>query len=170
MRNRIILIAISAACSLTWGADWPTDGANSQRTNFQPDEKILTKDNVKNLKILWKIKLDNVPQEMHSLFPPLIIEKVNTSAGVKQIALEAGISDNLYAIDVEAGKLLWKKHFEYPTPERPGHRSSAPRTLPARGTSTPSPVTASCIQSIWRMAKRSRRHFNSGTPTESLMP
>ena len=51
---------------------------------------------------------------MHSLFPPLIVENINTSAGRKQIAIEAGISDNIYAIDVDAGEVLWKKHFEYP--------------------------------------------------------
>src|SRR5690606_27708696 len=37
----------------------------------------------------------------------------NTVNGPKQIALVAGSSDNLYAIDVETGKVLWSKHFEY---------------------------------------------------------
>ncbi|HCC56831.1 MAG TPA: pyrrolo-quinoline quinone, partial [Solibacterales bacterium] len=108
------MIAVTAACALLPAADWPTDGGNPQRTGWQQDEKILNKDNVKNLKILWKLQLDNVPSEMHSLFPPLIIEKVTTSAGAKQIAIEAGISDNIYAIDVETGQVLWKKHFNYP--------------------------------------------------------
>jgi glucose dehydrogenase len=108
MRIRNILIGICAGCILMPGAEWPTDGGNSKRTNWQPDEKILSKDNVKNLAILWKIKLDNAPQEMHSLFPPLIVERVNTGGGPKQIAIEAGISDNIYAIDVETGQLLWK--------------------------------------------------------------
>src|SRR5216684_4179082 len=120
MRILTTLIAICAGCILAPAAEWPTDGGNSKRTNWQPDEKILNKDNVKNLTILWKIELDNAPQEMHSLFPPLIVENVNTSGGVKQIAIEAGISDNLYAIDVATGQLLWKKHFEYPTPARRG--------------------------------------------------
>src|SRR5579872_6819828 len=101
MRRTHFAILIAAGCALLWSAEWPTDGGNSKRDNWQRDEKILNKDNVKNLKILWKIKLDNVPQEMHSLFPPLIVDKVNTSKGPRQIAIEAGISDNLYAIDVE---------------------------------------------------------------------
>src|SRR5207248_513854 len=104
-----------AGCVLATGAEWPTDGGNPKRTNWQQDEKILNKANVKNLTILWKIKLDNTPQEMHSLFPPLIVEN-----GPKQIAIEAGTSDNIYAIDVKTGQLLWKKHFEYPTPGRRG--------------------------------------------------
>jgi outer membrane protein assembly factor BamB len=120
MRKRIALIALSAGCALLWAADWPTDGGNPKRTAWQQDETILTKANVKDLKILWKIKLDNVPQEMHSLFPTLIAGSVKTDSGPKQIAIQAGSSDNIYAIDVETGKLLWKKHFEYPTPKRRG--------------------------------------------------
>src|SRR5580658_7420451 len=93
------LLALSSLIPSAWGADWPTDGGNPQRTNWQKDETVLTKDNVGNLKILWKMKLDNAPKQMHSLFPPLVINQVNTSSGTKQIALEAGVSDNLYAID-----------------------------------------------------------------------
>ena len=117
-RNFIWLGLLGGA--LLWGAEWRTDGHNPQRTAWQQDEKILNKDNVKGLKVLWKIKLDNAPQEMHSLFAPMIVEKVPTSSGPKQIAIVAGISDNLYAIDVETGKLLWKKHWDYPVPERRG--------------------------------------------------
>jgi outer membrane protein assembly factor BamB len=81
-------------------------------------------DNVGNMKLLWKLKLDNEPRQMHSLFPPLIMERVNTPEGVKQIAIETGVSDNIYAIDVEKGTVVWKKHFvsSYIPPVRPGQR------------------------------------------------
>ena len=72
----------------------------------RPDQRP----NVKNLKILWKLQLNNQPREMHSLFPPLIVPHVPTAGGPKEIAIEAGISDNLYAIDVKAGEVLWQKH------------------------------------------------------------
>ena len=48
---------------------------------------------------------------MHSLFPPLIAGEMKTKDGVKQIAIEAGSSDNIYAIDVNTGKVIWQKHF-----------------------------------------------------------
>ena len=35
--------------------DWVTDGNDNQRTGWQRNETILTKKNVRNLKILWKI-------------------------------------------------------------------------------------------------------------------
>src|SRR5947209_19996530 len=73
-----ILSCLLAAALSTFGqtADWLTDGGGPRRTNWQSDEHILTTENVKDLKILWKIKLDNKPREMHSLFPPLIVSKV----------------------------------------------------------------------------------------------
>ena len=120
MRIFIASIGIMVGCAIVLGSDWPTDGGNPQRTNWQKDETILTKDNVANLKILWKLKLDNAPRQMHSLFPPLIIGRVSTGSGPKQIALETGVSDNLYAIDVDKGEILWKRHFEYPPPARSG--------------------------------------------------
>ena len=108
------------------GADWLTDGGNPQRTNWQKDEKFLNKDNVKNLKIVWKLQLDNQPKEMHSLFPPLI---------TGNIAIVAGSSDNIYAIDITTSKIIWKKHFEYPPPARRG-RPTDP-LCPAGLTATP---------------------------------
>ena len=111
MRRLRILTAITLGCALCWGADWLTDGGNPQRTAWQKDEKIFTTGNVKDIKLLWKLKLDNEPRQMHSLFPPLIVERVSTPGGVKQIAIEAGVSDNIYAIDVEKGEVMWKKHF-----------------------------------------------------------
>src|SRR5712692_7610398 len=111
IRTFVLFSTLILASVLAWSAEWLTDGGNSQRTAWQKDEKILTTANVKNMKLLWKIKLDNEPRQMHSLFPPLIIERVNTPGGPKQVLIEAGVSDNIYAIDVEKGEILWKKHF-----------------------------------------------------------
>jgi outer membrane protein assembly factor BamB len=106
------MVALTLGCVMLWGADWLTDGGNPQRTAWQKDEKIFSVDSVKNTKLLWKLKLDNQPRQMHNLFPPLIVNTVNTSSGPKQIAIEAGVSDNIYAIDVEKGEVIWHKHFE----------------------------------------------------------
>src|SRR5438876_10365737 len=89
---------------------------------------------------------------MHSLFPPLIVKNVNRSGCVKQIAIEAGISDNIYAIDVATGQLLWKKHFEYPTPERRG-RVGDPLCPPGQ-TATPviGPANGSGARTLYALA------------------
>ena len=68
MRRTFVLLSIFLSSALAWGADWPTDGGNPQRTNWQQDETLLTKDNVPNLKILWKLQLDNAPRQMYRCF------------------------------------------------------------------------------------------------------
>jgi hypothetical protein len=170
MRKRTVVIGVWAACALLPGADWPTDGGNSQRNGWQRDESILNKDNARNLQILWKLQLDNAPQEMHSLFPPLIVGRVNTRGGPKQIAIEAGISDNIYAIDVETGQILWKKHFEYPTPERRG-RPGDPLCPPGQ-TATPviGPSNASGARTLYALAGNGEIHSLNVANGEDLAP
>lgn len=112
--RRILLAAPSALFFLgvAWSADWLTDGADIERSNWQKDEKILNTSNVKDVKLLWKVKLDNEPRQMHSLYEPLIIGRVNTKNGPKEMVIQAGVSNNIYGIDASNGEILWKKHFE----------------------------------------------------------
>ena len=94
------------------------------------------------MKLLWKLNLDNEPRQMHSLFPPLIIEHVNTPTGVKQIAIEAGVSDNIYAIDVEKGEAdleeAFRQHLDSASQRRPRAATfSVPAASPPRPSSRP---------------------------------
>ena len=68
--------------------------------------------NVKDMKLLWKVKLDSRPREMHNLFSPLIAERGHRRRGAREVAIVAGISDDLFGIDVASGELLWKKRYE----------------------------------------------------------
>ena len=104
-----ILLALAA---LVPGADWLTDGGDSKRTNWQRDETILSKANVKGMKLLWKTKLDNEPRQMHSLLEPMVIGRVITRTGPRELVIQAGVSDNVYALDAGTGELVWKRHFE----------------------------------------------------------
>jgi outer membrane protein assembly factor BamB len=114
-----VVVALFVGSLVALSADWLTDGGNPQRTAWQKDEKTLSIANVKNMKLLWKVKTDNVPREMHSMLPTLVASRVITSTGPKEIAVVTGVSDNIYAIDVNKGDILWKKHFEYTTGEIP---------------------------------------------------
>src|SRR4029450_4725609 len=60
----------------------------------------------------WKVKLESRPREMHNLFSPLVAERLTTARGEREGAIVAGISDNLFAIDVASGELIWKKRYE----------------------------------------------------------
>lgn len=137
MRRLRVTIAIALGSVLGSGADWLTDGGNPQRTAWQRDEKILSPASVKNMKLLWKLKLDNQPREMHALFAPLIVNRVNTASGPKQIAIETGVSDNIFAIDVEKGELIWKKHFQSDWTPPPNPRKRGDPLCPGGITATP---------------------------------
>ncbi|MGC2661677.1 MAG: PQQ-binding-like beta-propeller repeat protein [Bryobacteraceae bacterium] len=171
--QRLRLVAIAAlCCGVVWGADWLTDGGNAQRTNWQKDESVFNRDSVKNLKILWKLKLGNEPREMHSLFPPLIVGKLDTGHGIKQVAIEAGISDNLYAIDVDAGTVIWKKHFQYPPiTEGRGLRPGDP-LCPGGQTATPiiGPADASGARTVYAMAGNGEVHSLNVANGEDVIP
>jgi outer membrane protein assembly factor BamB len=158
---RRFAVAIFVACTAARGADWLTDGGSPQRTDWQRDEHILATDNVGGLQILWKLKLDNKPIEMHSLFPPLI-------AG--QIVLESGIDDNLYAIDAGQGRILWRKHFEYPAPERRG-RPGDP-LCPTGQTATPviGPANASGARTVYALAGDGMLHALNLADGEDVAP
>ncbi len=94
------------------------------------------------MKLLWKIKLDNQTRQMHSLFPPLIVGSATTSAGPKQIAVVAGVSDNLFGIDVEKGTLLWKRHFDSTYQEPPPVAGGRGGSVLCPGGLTATPVIA----------------------------
>ena len=53
--------------------DWFTHSGNPQRTGWQKNENTITKENVKDFKLLWKLQLDNQQKALYSIFEPLII-------------------------------------------------------------------------------------------------
>ena len=139
MRKLAIVTSLLMVPAAAFSADWLTDGGNVQRTAWQKDEKIFSVSNVKDTKLLWKIKLDNEVRQMHALFPPLIIEKLSIAGGAKQVAIVAGVSDNIFAIDVDSGSLLWKKHFVSSFVQPPGGRGGG---ILCPGGITATPVVA----------------------------
>jgi outer membrane protein assembly factor BamB len=93
-------------------ANWPTDGYDTARSSWQRHETLISPTSVKGMKLVWKLKLDNASRQLHNLFPPMIVSDVRTTAGPKQIGVVAGVSDNLYGIDLDTGTQLWKKTFD----------------------------------------------------------
>jgi outer membrane protein assembly factor BamB len=126
------------------GADWVTHSGSNQRDGWQRTETKISKDTLKDLKLLWKIKLETKQRSVYSLYGPLIVERAITDRGFKEIAFVAGANNDLFAVDADLGKLLWEKHFEWhaeiPETEQasflcPGGLTAWPvlQPLPARG-------------------------------------
>jgi outer membrane protein assembly factor BamB len=171
MRRIAVLIALALGGVLAWGSDWLTDGGNPQRTGWQKDEKILSAASIKNMKLLWKLKLDNEPRQMHSLFPPLIIGKLNMQDGPREVAIETGVSDNIYAIDVAKGELIWKKHFDS-TYTPPATGSSGGILCPGGITATPvvAPTSVPGKYTIYAVSWDGRLHQLNAADGEDVAP
>ena len=89
-----------------------TEGVDIARTGWVRDEKIFTKANVGSMKLQWKVKLESKPRAMHNLFAPLVAERVTTAQGSRELAVVAGVSDDLFGIDVADGKQIWHRRFD----------------------------------------------------------
>jgi outer membrane protein assembly factor BamB len=123
--NWITAPALLLVCgTAAMGADWLQDASDSVRSNWQKNETIISPANAKDIKLLWKINLKNGTRQMHSLLPPLVIGRVETPKGPKQLAIQAGVLDDVYAVDVETGQLFWHRHFESTYKEPEGARAS----------------------------------------------
>jgi outer membrane protein assembly factor BamB len=109
----------------TGSAEWPTGSFNQQRDGWQRNETKLTTDNAKDIRLLWKLKTDNKPMGMQSFREPLIVSGVNTTSGVKALAILAGSSNDVYAVDADRGTMIWQKHLKWSSvkPQQPGEGS-----------------------------------------------
>jgi hypothetical protein len=95
---RCVALAVIGSWIPLLASDYLTEGKDPGRTGWMTDEKVFTPANVKDIKLLWKLKLDSQPREMHNVFSPLIAERVTTARGPREIAIVAGISDDLLVL------------------------------------------------------------------------
>jgi outer membrane protein assembly factor BamB len=112
----VALVVGSVGVSL-FAEDYLTEGVDNGRTGWLKNEKVFNITNVQKMRLLWKTKVSSTPRQMHNLFAPLTVSGVNTPRGPRELAIFAGISDELYAFDVASGEMIWQKKFDsiYPT-------------------------------------------------------
>jgi outer membrane protein assembly factor BamB len=103
-------------------SEWTTSSVDPARDAWQRGESKIDRLTVKNLQLLWKVKVENKTMGMQSFREPLIISGVKTAEGVKTLAILAGASNDVFAIDAETGKVLWQKKLKWESskPEEPG--------------------------------------------------
>jgi outer membrane protein assembly factor BamB len=107
------VLALSGAAGVrALASDFLTEGVDNARTGWVRDEKVFTTANAAQTKLLWKVKLESTPRAMHNLFAPLVAEGVTTAQGTRELAVVAGVSDDLFGIDVATGKQIWHRRFD----------------------------------------------------------
>ena len=110
--RRLAVALLLCSGATVFASDFLTEGVDNARTGWVRDEKIFTKANVGSSKLLWKLKLESTPRAMHNLFAPLIAERVTTAGGTKELGVVAGVSDDLFGIDIATGTQIWHRKFD----------------------------------------------------------
>ena len=134
MKRIIAFAAVAFSCTVAIAQNWTMDGGDTQRSGWAKDEKILTRDNAKDLTLLWKVQTDVEPHALHALMTPIAIKGLQTASGPRNVVYVLGASNVLYAIDADSGKEIWKKNFEdvashQNSPGAPGRAAVEPKHL-----------------------------------------
>ena len=139
------------------GANWTTTNSDAQRTGWVPSDPRISTDRMQRpgFQFLWKLKLANLSAPSDAMTPSVIFPTLSTFRGRKAFAVVGGGGNNLYAVDVDLGRVFWSVHFNYaiadpessPSVRCPGGITSAasrPTTLAATvpaGPGTPPRIT-----------------------------
>lgn len=162
--NRYIVFFLAAA-SLN-AANWTTFAGDPQRSGWAKGETVLSRENAKHIKLEWKISLGNVSKELNSLTAPLVVEKLVTPQGFKDVVIVAGSADKVFAIDVDTGKMMWQKSFLVTAPAKPAQGFLCPDALNA----TPVIDPAMMHTTVYVLASDGMLHSLNAVDGEDRMP
>jgi outer membrane protein assembly factor BamB len=152
-----ILALIAVSCSVA-AASWLTFGGDAQRSGWAKEETAISAESVKDMQLLWKLKLDNAPKELNSLTSPVVINPVYTNHGAETYVVVGGSSDNLFVVDADTGKLVWQKHFTNEGPPPSGPQSSGSYFCPNALNDTPLITTSKPGPTVYVISTDGKLH------------
>jgi outer membrane protein assembly factor BamB len=189
-----VLVCLCAALALAQsrGGNWPTSGGDAQRSGWEGTDARISKDTVKDLQLLFKLKLESQAKGSRPLMPPLIMGRLISYRGFRELAFVGSSSDIVYAIDADLGTIFWQKHLEYSTrepqvtvstPDCPGGMTATPTmsvpggagprgaaAAPGRGGAPPASFIAGTA-SVYAISSDGRLHrLNVSTGDDIVQP
>jgi len=149
-----VFMCAAFALAQSRGGNWPTFGGDAQRSGWEGADARISKDTVKDLQLLFKIKLEMQSKGTRPLMPPVIMGRLISYRGFRELAFVGSNADIVYAIDADLGTIFWQKHLEYSTrepqvtastPDCPGGMTATPTmSVPGvtgqRGAAPPAPA------------------------------
>ncbi len=125
-------------------AEWLTSSGDAARDGWQRGPSKITTKNVSKLQLLWKVKLDSKPMGMLTFREPLIVSGVKTAAGSGTLAILAGATNDIHAIDTKTGKVVWETKLKWSSekPQEPGEGNGFICTNALSATPVVSPIDA----------------------------
>src|SRR3954451_23670953 len=158
----------------TLASDILTEGVDNARTGWVRDEKVFTPANVARTTLLWKVKLESTPRAMHNLFAPLVAERVTTAQGMRELAVVAGVSDDMFGIDVATGRQIWHRRFDS-TLANPGGTNDTlcpggQTAVPVLAQASPGKYTIYAVSWDGRLRQLNLADGEDSAPPEKFVP
>jgi outer membrane protein assembly factor BamB len=99
-----------AGAVVALAADWPSQSGGPQREGWAKSERILSKADIRDLKLLYAFE----PKEHSSLFlsAPIVNGNLITYRGFKEMLVFSANSNRVFSVDADLDKLIWESHFE----------------------------------------------------------
>lgn len=101
---------------------WSTVGGDAQRSSWVRTDAKISKDSMQKpgFQLVWKLKLNNDPRQLNGLTPPPLMDRYIGIKGFRALGFVGGSSDNIYAVDVDLGRIDWETHFTSKSPQKDG--------------------------------------------------
>ena len=169
------LLALSVLAPAQSGrGSWTTFGGDPQRSGWNKTETDLNAESVKHLKLEWSVKLDSEAKALSNLTAPLVRASIATPKGVKDLVIVAGVSNKVFVVDGDTGKIFWEKTL--PTEGTPQRRDSwlCPNGLTATPVIGPVPRAGGGApgfgQALYVLASDGKLHAFNLVSGEDVLP
>src|SRR5690242_3968802 len=93
-RRALALAALASVPACVLAADWMQFGYDAQHSGHNPDERIITRDNVAQLTLRWYLAADE-----RFTSSPVYLRDVATPSGTRNLLFALGEFGSLYAIN-----------------------------------------------------------------------
>lgn len=118
--SALAMMALAGACLMLAGAclmnaqgrpvDWASYAGDAQRSGWEKSDSRITKDNVKDFKLVLKRKLED-QKGVRVLTPPVVIGMLISYRGFKELAFVESSNGNLWSIDSDMDRIFWQKQL-----------------------------------------------------------
>ena len=186
--SALVCLCAALALAQSRGGNWPTSGGDAQRSGWEGADPRISKDTVKDLQLLFKLKLESQAKGTRPLLPPVIMGRLISYRGFRELAFVGSNADIVYAVDADLGTIFWQKHLEYSTrepqvtastPDCPGGMTATPTmSVPPgaaapRGGGAPAPAASfiAGTASVYAISSDGRLHrLNVSTGDDIVQP
>jgi outer membrane protein assembly factor BamB len=107
LTGSLLWIAPSPAAGKQARAGWPTFGFDTQRSGFNPAERVLSPHDVGRLKQRWTTRLGSVTNTQ-----PVVAAAVPVRGGVRRdLVLTGSENGRLVAVSARSGRIVWQREL-----------------------------------------------------------